>query len=196
VSADLAPALLYHVVNTLGWPDLRPTQRAAVAPVSRGDDVLVLAWTAGGKTEAALFPLLSQMSTADWRGLTVLYVCPLRALLNNLLPRVETYAGWLGRRAALWHGDTTQTQRRHIKTDPPDILLTTPESIEAMLVSTTFAERDLFAGVRTVVVDEVHAFAGMTAAGICSPCSTGSSTSPGGHCNGWACQPPWETPTT
>lgn len=160
MSTDLSPALLYHVVNTLGWPDLRPMQRAAIAPVSRGDDVLVLAPTAGGKTEAAVFPLLSRMSTEDWHGLTVLYVCPLRALLNNLLPRVEQYAGWLGRRAALWHGDTTQRERRRIKTDAPDILLTTPESIEAMLVSTTFAERELFAGVRTVVVDEVHAFAG------------------------------------
>jgi ATP-dependent Lhr-like helicase len=157
---DLDPALLYHVVNTLGWPDLRPLQRATIAPVLRGEHALVLAPTAGGKTEAALFPLLSRMARESWAPLSVLYVCPLRALLNNLHPRVERYAGFLGRRAGLWHGDVTSAPRRRIVTDPPDILLTTPESIEAMLVSSRVDHRHLFAHVRAVVVDEIHAFAG------------------------------------
>ncbi|MFC4060596.1 DEAD/DEAH box helicase [Planomonospora corallina] len=152
--------MLHHIVNTLCWPGLRPLQEAAVGPLLAGSDALLLAPTAGGKTEAAIFPLLSRMASESPRGLSVLYVCPIKALLNNLLPRLEGYAGWIGRRAALWHGDVSTARRRHILRDPPDVLLTTPESIESMLVSVNVDHRMLFAGLRTVVVDEVHAFAG------------------------------------
>lgn len=158
--AELHPVVQHHVVNTLGWPALRPLQREAIAPVMAGEDALLLAPTAGGKTEAAALPLLSRMAAEDWRGLSVLYVCPLRALLNNLEPRLAGYASWLGRRVGLWHGDTPPGRRRQMLLDPPDVLLTTPESLEAMLVSTGVDHRRLFADVRTVVVDEVHAFAG------------------------------------
>lgn len=160
MSTGLAPALEYHVVNSLGWPDLRPLQRAAVAPIRGGGDALLLAPTAGGKTEAAVFPLLSEMFEGGWTGLSVLYVTPLRALLNNLEWRLRGYAGWLGRRVGLWHGDVGSTARLRLLADPPDILLTTPESLEAMLVSARVDHRALFAGVRAVVVDELHAFAG------------------------------------
>ena len=159
-ATGLTPALDYHVVNSLGWPDLRPLQRAAVEPVRSGADVLLLAPTAGGKTEAALFPLLSEMVDTGWTGLSVLYLTPLKALLNNLEPRLATYTRWLGRRVGLWHGDIGPAARRDTITDPPDILLTTPESLEAMLVSVNVDHRALFAGVRAVVVDELHAFAG------------------------------------
>ncbi|HST50356.1 DEAD/DEAH box helicase [Jatrophihabitans sp.] len=156
----LHPVLLHHIVNTLGWPSLRPFQAEAVEPVLSGADVLMVAPTAGGKTEAASFPLLSAMVTRDWRGLSVLYVCPLRALLNNLQPRLSGYASWLGRRAELWHGDTGDTARRRILSDPPDLLLTTPESLEAMLVSTRVIPQELFGNLQAIVVDELHAFAG------------------------------------
>lgn len=156
----LHPALVHHVVNTLGWRSLRPMQEQAVEPVVDGHDALLLAPTAGGKTEAACFPLLSAMEEQRWTGLSVLYVCPLKALLNNLLPRLETYAAWLGRTVALWHGDVSQSVRQRIMRDPPDILLTTPESLESMLVSTKVEQERLFAGLRAIVVDEVHAFAG------------------------------------
>lgn len=156
----LDPVLTHHIVNTLGWRDLRPLQRAALAPLAGGDDALLLAPTAGGKTEAACFPLLSAMTHQRWNGTSVLYLCPLKALLNNLAPRIDSYAHWLGRRAALWHGDTTQARRRHLRTDPPDVLLTTPESLEAMLIGDTTDHTHLLGSVRAVVVDEVHAFAG------------------------------------
>ncbi|CDR09563.1 hypothetical protein GCM10022420_057050 [Streptomyces iranensis] len=90
----------------------------------------------------------------------MLYVCPLKALLNNLLPRLETYASWLGRTAALWHGDVSSARRKGILRARPDILLTTPESLESMLVSANVDHRAFFAGLRSIVVDEVHAFAG------------------------------------
>ena len=154
----LHPTLAYHVVNTLGWTTLRPLQRDALAPVMRGDDALLLAPTAGGKTEAAAFPILTRMAAEGWTGLSVIYLCPLKALLNNLLPRLEVYGAWAGRRVALWHGDTPASRRQSMLIDRPDLLLTTPESLESMLVSTGVDHRRLFANLRAVVVDEVHAF--------------------------------------
>jgi ATP-dependent Lhr-like helicase len=156
----LDPVLVHHIVNTLGWQELRPLQRAAIEPLTAGSDALLLAPTAGGKTEAAMFPLLSRMTSDSWQGVSVLYLCPLKALLNNLAPRLDRYAGWVGRRAAVWHGDIGQSGRRAVLGERPDILLTTPESLEAMLVSAKVDHRDLFSGLRAVVIDEVHAFAG------------------------------------
>jgi ATP-dependent helicase Lhr and Lhr-like helicase len=156
----LHPVVLHHIVNTLGWPGLRPLQHEAVAPILDGDDALLLAPTAGGKTEAAVFPVLTAMAEQEWTGASVLYLCPLKALLNNLAPRVDQYAQWLGRRAGLWHGDTRESERRRVRLDPPDILLTTPESLESMLISYKTDHTHTLGGVRCVIVDEVHAFAG------------------------------------
>jgi ATP-dependent helicase Lhr and Lhr-like helicase len=156
----LHPALRYHIVSTLGWPDLRATQIEAVAPVMAGRDVLLLAPTAGGKTEAAAFPLLSRIAAQRWRGLAALYVCPLKALLNNLAPRLERYAGFVGMRVGLWHGDVKEPARRRMLRDPPEILLTTPESIEAMMISVRLDHAQFLQGLQAVVVDELHAFAG------------------------------------
>jgi ATP-dependent Lhr-like helicase len=157
---SLHPALRYHIVNTLGWGDLRPTQSEAIAPIQGGTDVLLLAPTAGGKTEAAFLPLLSRAASQSWTGLSVLYVCPLKALLNNLEPRLARYAGFVGRRVGIWHGDVGDSARRRMLADTPDIILTTPESVEAILISTRVEHRSLFASLRAVVVDELHAFAG------------------------------------
>lgn len=156
----LHPLLQHHVVNTLGWPGLRPLQEESVRPLLDGQDALLLAPTAGGKTEAAVFPVLSRMSVGDWAGMTVLYVTPLKALLNNLSERLRDYADWMGRRVEVWHGDVGESRRHAIRADPPDVLLTTPESIEAMLASTKTDHRRLFGELRAVVIDEVHAFAG------------------------------------
>jgi len=157
---QLHPGVVHHLVNTLGWRSLRPLQEQAVVPLLTGEHALLGAPTAGGKTEAAFFPLLSRMAFERWSGLTVLYVCPLRALLNNLHPRIAAYCELLGRTAAVWHGDVGDGARKAILRDPPDVLLTTPESIEAMFLSTRVDARALFGQVRSVVVDEIHAFAG------------------------------------
>jgi ATP-dependent Lhr-like helicase len=154
----LHPVIVHHLVNSLGWKELRPLQGQAVGPVLDGKDALLLAPTAGGKTEAAVFPLLTAMETQRWSGLSVLYLCPLKALLNNLAPRLELYAGWLGRRVAVWHGDVAASARQRLLRDPPDLLLTTPESLEAMLISVKVDPARLFSDLRAVVIDEVHAF--------------------------------------
>ncbi len=165
MAAPASPALAlhqtiaYHLTNTLGWQRLRPLQAEALGPIGGGRDALLIAPTAGGKTEAAAFPLLSIMEERTWTGLSVLYICPLKALLNNLLPRLQAYASWLGRRVELWHGDVSGARRQAILRDPPDILLTTPESLESMLISNGVDHRRLLTDLRAVVVDEVHAFA-------------------------------------
>ncbi len=156
----LHPALQHHIVNSLGWRELRPFQEAVIPRLLAGEHQIVLAPTAGGKTEAAAFPVLSRMLSEEWQGLSVIYLCPIKALLNNLETRLARYAGLLGRRASLWHGDTSASARRKIALDPPDILLTTPESLEVMLVSSRIDEERLFGNLKAFVIDEIHAFAG------------------------------------
>ena len=156
----LHPALQHHIVNSLGWTSLHPLQEQAIGPVLDGDHALLLAPTAGGKTEAAVFPLLSRMLTEGWGGLSVLYVCPIKALLNNIESRLRAYGALVGRRVDLWHGDVGDARRRAIMREPPDLLLTTPESIEVMLVSSRSEPQVLFQDLEAVVVDELHAFAG------------------------------------
>jgi len=107
-----------------------------------------------------VFPVLSRMLAEDWRGISVVYVCPIKALLNNLETRLARYGALIGRRVALWHGDVGQGERRRVVADPPDLLLTTPESLEAMLLFRREERGALFERLRVVVVDELHAFAG------------------------------------
>ncbi len=147
---QLHPALRYHIVNTLGWVDLRATQRDAIAPIHAGDDVLLLAPTAGGKTEAAFLPLLSRAANQSWSGLSILYLCPLKALLNNLEPRLSRYAGFVGRTVGVWHGDVGEPARKRMLRDAPDVLLTTPESVEAILVSARIDHQSLLGGLERV----------------------------------------------
>ena len=157
---QLHPALQHHIVNSLGWPGLRPLQEEAIPPLIRGEHAILLAPTAGGKTEAACFPVFSRMLSERWNGLSVLYICPIKALLNNLESRLEYYGSLLGRRVAVWHGDVSPSRKAKILADPPDILLTTPESLEAILVSSRMDHRRFFGHLKSVVIDEIHAFAG------------------------------------
>lgn len=156
----LHPALQHHIVNSLGWRELRPFQEAVIPQILDGKHMIVLAPTAGGKTEAAFFPIASRMLSESWTGLSVLYICPIKALLNNLDVRLDRYCTLLGRRSALWHGDVKSSARKKILREPPDCLLTTPESLEVMLVSPNVDAQSLFRNLQVVVVDEIHAFAG------------------------------------
>lgn len=136
-------------------------QAAAIEPVLAGEHaLLLLAPTAGGKTEAAILPVFSRMLAEDWRGLSVVYVCPIKALLNNLGTRLAGYAGLFGRRVAVWHGDIPSSERQRTAREPPDLLLATPESLEVVLVSRRVDHRAFFRELRVIVVDEIHAFAG------------------------------------
>ncbi len=159
-SEGFHPLLRHHLVNTLGWQCLRPLQELAAEPILGGGHVLVLAPTAGGKTEAAVLPIISRLLSEDWEGTSILYLCPLKALLNNLHQRLETYFGMVGHKVGLWHGDTLTGERRRMESEQPACLMTTPESLEVMLISSRQEPRHMLRNVRAVIVDEIHAFAG------------------------------------
>lgn len=156
----LHPALQHHIVNSLGWRELREVQSLSIEAYLNGANLVILAPTAGGKTESAFFPIISQMLEESWSGVSILYVSPIKALLNNQEQRLDRYMRLIGRRAALWHGDTPQGERNKILAEQPDCLLTTPESLEVLLVSQKVDHHQFFSNVRVVVIDELHAFAG------------------------------------
>jgi len=156
----LHPALQHHIVNSLGWRELREVQSSSIEAYQTGANLVILAPTAGGKTESAFFPVISQMLDESWPGISILYVSPIKALLNNQEQRLDRYMRLVGRQAALWHGDTPQGERKRIITEQPDCLLTTPESLEVLLVSQKVNHHHFFSNVRVVVIDELHAFAG------------------------------------
>ncbi len=156
---QLHPDLRHHIANTLGWSGLRDVQKRAIPRILAGDNTVLLAPTAGGKTEAAFFPIITRMMEEGWEGLSVLYLSPIRALLNNQLPRLERLFGLVGYEVDVWHGDVSQSSKRRTREEPPHALLTTPESLEGMLISTKTSAEGMFGDLQVVVVDEVHAFA-------------------------------------
>lgn len=155
----LSPRMQHGIANVLGWSSLRPVQQLTIDAVQAGSNCIVLAPTAGGKTEAAFFPILDQIHRRKLHPVSCLYVSPLRALLNNQEPRVERLGGLVGLASFKWHGDVGQSARRQFLDQPADVLLITPESLEVMLISPRIDTAALFADLSFVVVDEVHAFA-------------------------------------
>ena len=154
------PRLQTAIVSRLGWSSLRPVQEEAGTALLRGDNAIILAPTAGGKTEASMFPTLSQLITDAPRGVGALYLAPIKALLNNQAHRLGTYTEMVGLRRTVWHGDTSASERKAFLRNPTELLMTTPESLEVMLVSKRVDTAALFGELRTVVIDEIHALAG------------------------------------
>lgn len=160
VFARLSPRLQEAIVARLGWSSLRPVQELATAALLDGKNAVVLAPTAGGKTEAAIFPTLSLLLERQLEGVGAIYVAPIKALLNNQAARLGLYTEMVGLSRFVWHGDTTQSERKQFLDEPADLLMTTPESLEVMLVSPKIDDEILFANLRLIIVDEVHALAG------------------------------------
>jgi len=160
VFARFSPRLQQAIVARLGWSSLRPVQEEAGAVLLQGHNAVILAPTAGGKTEASMFPLLSQMVDDQPEGVGALYVAPIRALLNNQEDRLGLYTEMVGLGRFVWHGDTPDNARRRFLKEPTELLMTTPESLEVMLISPRVDVYKLFRDLRAIVVDEVHALAG------------------------------------
>jgi ATP-dependent Lhr-like helicase len=158
VLARLHPGLQRWVHFEAQWRELSAIQRAAIPAILDGFDCVVEAPTASGKTEAVLFPALTRAAVAAGRSVQVLYLAPLRALLNNLENRGERYAAACGLSAFKWHGDVGQEAKIAALREPPQLLLTTPESVEAILLRKA-GWRGLFADLESVIVDEAHNFA-------------------------------------
>ena len=147
-------------MSRLGWSSLRPVQELSIPAVLDGSNAIILAPTAGGKTESSMFPVLSQLMERSTPGVGALYIAPIKALLNNQAERLGTYTEMVGLRRFVWHGDITANERKQFLDEPADLLMTTPESLEVMLVSQRIDPRELLGNVGVVVIDEIHAMAG------------------------------------
>ncbi|MES2154109.1 MAG: DEAD/DEAH box helicase [bacterium] len=155
---------LVALLRSQGWEGLTEAQTVAHGPLAAGKHVLLVAPTGHGKTEAALLPVLSRIVTEKeavaarkkpWpAGFKVLYVTPLRALNRDLQRRLESWSKALGITLGVRHGDTTQSERTKQSKSPPDLLITTPETLQLLLYGDTL--RRHLATVRFVVLDEVH----------------------------------------
>lgn len=155
----LHPHLQHAIIHDLGWRSLRPVQELTIDAVLDGCNAVVLAPTAGGKTEASIFPILSRVLTEHLTPVSALYVCPIRALLNNQEARLEGYTRMVGLEVFKWHGDVSDSRKKRFRESPAHILMTTPESLEVMMISERTDAKALFAGLSAVIIDEVHAFA-------------------------------------
>lgn len=142
----------------LGWESLRPVQEISGEALLDGCNAVVLAPTAGGKTEASMFPTLSMLLEHPPDGVGALYIAPIKALLNNQAERLGLYTEMVGLDRMVWHGDVSTSRRKAFLKDPTELLMTTPESLEVMLISGR--AHKLFGDLRIVVIDEVHALAG------------------------------------
>src|SRR6267143_1305519 len=155
-SLGLDPPIL-DAVRALGIDEFTEPQVRAIPRILAGANVLLVAPTGIGKTEAALLPILDRIVRDKPEPTSCLYITPLRALNRDMLRRMTFFADRLGIRVAVRHGDTTPQERAAITRHPPDILITTPETFQILFTGRKLREH--LRSVRYVVVDEIHELA-------------------------------------
>lgn len=140
------------------WQSLRAVQNAAGDVLfNSGDNLLLSAATASGKTEAAFFPILTLLSEEPSASVGVLYIAPLKALINDQFERLDRLCERADIRVTKWHGDASRSAKERLIKHPEGILQITPESLEALLLHRKAAVPTLFSDLRFVVIDEIHA---------------------------------------
>ncbi|MGA8604178.1 MAG: DEAD/DEAH box helicase [Thermoplasmata archaeon] len=149
---------LAEAIRELGLVDPTEIQNLAFPLLETDADALLLSPTGTGKTEAALLPLLSHRLADPTPPISTLYVTPLRALNRDLEHRIVALVKQVGLTAAVRHGDTSTSARLAQSRRPPDLLLTTPETLQLLLTGARL--RESLANVRTIIVDEVHELVG------------------------------------
>jgi len=156
---SLNPRLRHFLASRLRWRSLRDVQKSALEAIGRGEDTLIVAPTASGKTEAAMIPVFNSILTEGLPPVSLLYVSPLKALINDMHSRLEYWGNHFNLEVMKWHGDVPPNSKRRFIEDPTDILLITPESLEVIMVNRSRDERErIFRNLRYIIVDEIHYF--------------------------------------
>ena len=151
-----APFIQDYIYRS-GWQQLRGVQNAAGEAIfGTQDNVLLTASTASGKTEAAFFPILTLLDEDPPSSVGVLYIAPLKALINDQFGRLNEVCEEAGIPVYRWHGDVSQSQKRRLLKRPEGILQITPESMESLMINKHMEIPSLFGDLRFVVIDEIH----------------------------------------
>ncbi len=157
------PPFIREYIYSHGWEELRKTQLDAASVIFESEDNLLLSSsTASGKTEAVFFPILSELCALPLvsDGVKVLYIAPLKSLINDQFYRMEDLLDESGIPVFHWHGDVGSSQKTKLLKNPEGILQITPESLESMLVNRANDIPRLFSRLRYVIIDEVHTMIG------------------------------------
>lgn len=142
------------------WESLRKIQEASIPRILQTENnYVIISKTASGKTEAAFLPILSKVNFKE-KGVKVLYISPLIALINDQFIRVEKLCDYLDIKVTKWHGEASKAQKKHLVKNPEGIVLITPESLEAMFVNRPYNIHHLFSKIDYIVIDEIHSFLG------------------------------------
>lgn len=158
-------ALLHTAVQrwvwTQKWPALRDIQeRAIISVLEAQKDVIISAATAAGKTEAAFLPACSKLAQEPADSIGILYISPLKALINDQYRRLQGLCESLELSLTPWHGDVLQSAKNKQLRNPHGIILITPESLESLLLNRGSWCQTAFSGLKYVIIDEFHAFLG------------------------------------
>ena len=151
-----APFIQDYIYRS-GWQSLRAVQNAAGDAIFCTDDnVLLTASTASGKTEAAFFPILTLLDENPSSTVGILYIAPLKALINDQFGRLNELCEEEGIAVTRWHGDAAQSKKRKLLKRPSGILQITPESLESLMINKHMEVPSLFGDLRFIVIDEIH----------------------------------------
>ena len=151
-----APFIQDYIYRS-GWQSLRAVQNAAGDAIFGTDEnVLLTASTASGKTEAAFFPILTLLDENPSQTVGVLYIAPLKALINDQFGRLNELCEEEGIAVTRWHGDAAQSKKRKLLKKPSGILQITPESLESLMINKHMEIPSLFGDLRFIVIDEIH----------------------------------------
>ena len=151
-----APFIQDYIYHS-GWQSLRGVQNAAGEAIfGTEENVLLTASTASGKTEAAFFPILTLLDENPSKTVGVLYIAPLKALINDQFGRLSELCEEEGIVVTRWHGDAAVSRKQKLLRHPSGILQITPESLEAMLINKHMEIPSLFGDLRFIVIDEIH----------------------------------------
>ena len=149
---------IQECIRIRGFEELSEIQNRAIPLVASGKNLVLIAPTGTGKTESAMIPVFDRMLKERTGGFTVLYITPLRSLNRDMLQRLSWWCGELGISVGVRHGDTKMAERRKQALSPPELLITTPETLQALFMGKVL--RKHLANVRYVVIDEIHELAG------------------------------------